>query len=254
MGKASYSPLGQWRNKVGGQVYRVDSGEQIITAYQPVVKNPRTAEQIENRTKFTTATRFIGGFKPFIDVMNPTGGRRAIRATLMKRVLGSMTSTAVSLRRQNGNLVINQTDTFNLILNQATQSGTDFTFTGTVVLADSVAADDFVDETLTVYIGVQCLNETGTVLTRQLLSVPVALSSSREFTFTISLAEVPAGVINGALVEVGGAGALTAEAWARFSRHNAIETTDETSSLTEYSLSNARVFSANVGRGVILTP
>lgn len=253
MGKASYSPLGQWRNKVGGQVYRIDSGEQIVSAYQPVVKNPRTEDQVANRNKFTSATRYLSGFKPFIDVMNPTGGRRALRATMMKRVMATMTGSTISQRRQNGNLVLNPTDKFDVVVAAATQSGNNYTFNGTINLASGVTASDFVDETVTVYMGVQYLNETGTVLAKDLLSVSVDISTTTEFTFTITLADLPSGVVMGALVEFGGIGVLTAEAWARFSRHNAIDTNDTTSSLNEYTAANARVFSPNIGRGVITT-
>lgn len=247
MGKASYSPLGQWRNKVGGQVYRIDAGEQIVSAYQPIVKNPRSEDQVENRTKFTSATRYIAGFKPFIDVMNPTGGRRALRATLMKKVMATMTGTSISQTLQNGNLVLIQTDKFAVTLNAATTSGDNFVFTGNVFLSAGVNAGDFVDEEVKVYMGVQQLNEQGSILVKELIDTTVTLSGTMEFSFTVSLDDLA----NGALVEVGGVGVLTADAWARFSRYNAIESNSSAGSTSVYSAANARIFTANVGRGVL---
>lgn len=55
MAKANYSPLSQWRGRTGGQVYRVRAGEQIVTAYQPSVSNPRTDAQLQQRAKLALA-------------------------------------------------------------------------------------------------------------------------------------------------------------------------------------------------------
>lgn len=52
MSKASHSPLGQWRGKTGGQVYRVRNGAQIISVYQPSVANPKSDAQLLQRTRF----------------------------------------------------------------------------------------------------------------------------------------------------------------------------------------------------------
>ena len=55
MGKASGSPLNPWRGRVGGQVYAVNGGEQIIRTYNPVVANPRTSLQQAQRAKVVLA-------------------------------------------------------------------------------------------------------------------------------------------------------------------------------------------------------
>ena len=55
MGKTSGSPLNPWRGRVGGQVYAVNGGEQIIRTYNPVVANPRTSLQQAQRAKVVLA-------------------------------------------------------------------------------------------------------------------------------------------------------------------------------------------------------
>lgn len=60
MGKASFSPLGQWSGKVGGQVYRVRNGEQVVSSYQPKVTNPRSAGQLMQRARFSLAAQISG--------------------------------------------------------------------------------------------------------------------------------------------------------------------------------------------------
>lgn len=55
MGKTKGSPLNPWRGRVGGQVYAVSGGEQIIRTYNPVVANPRTSLQQAQRAKVVLA-------------------------------------------------------------------------------------------------------------------------------------------------------------------------------------------------------
>lgn len=48
--------LGQYRGKMGGLVFRKGfNGQQIVQAYQPVVKNPRSDAQLMQRAKFNLA-------------------------------------------------------------------------------------------------------------------------------------------------------------------------------------------------------
>lgn len=58
MAKANFSPLGQWRGKSGGQVYRIRNGVQIVSNYQPQVSNPRSEGQLIQRAKFNLVTGF----------------------------------------------------------------------------------------------------------------------------------------------------------------------------------------------------
>lgn len=47
----STNGLGQFRGKLGGAVFAVSAGEQIVRQYQPQVANPRTAAQLSQRAK-----------------------------------------------------------------------------------------------------------------------------------------------------------------------------------------------------------
>lgn len=47
----STNGLGQFRGKLGGAVFVVNAGEQIVRQYQPQVANPRTAAQLTQRAK-----------------------------------------------------------------------------------------------------------------------------------------------------------------------------------------------------------
>lgn len=47
----STNGLGQFRGKLGGAVFAVNAGEQIVRQYQPQVANPRTAAQLTQRAK-----------------------------------------------------------------------------------------------------------------------------------------------------------------------------------------------------------
>lgn len=56
MGKAT-NGLGQFRGKVGAVVFRVNQGEQIVSAYQPQVRNPKSNLQTAQRNKFYLASQ-----------------------------------------------------------------------------------------------------------------------------------------------------------------------------------------------------
>ena len=55
MANTSFNPLGQWRGRVGGLVYKVVDGKQIITPYTGAPYNPRTEAQMQQRAKFALA-------------------------------------------------------------------------------------------------------------------------------------------------------------------------------------------------------
>lgn len=56
--------LGQFRGKVGGTVFTVSNGEQIVKAYQPVVANPRTVSQLRQRAKMNLAGKLSAVVRP----------------------------------------------------------------------------------------------------------------------------------------------------------------------------------------------
>lgn len=96
MSKATHSPLGQWRGRTGGQVYRVSRGEQIVSVYQPKVSNPRTAGQTAQRTRFNLMSR-LNSLTP-IELLRPFSATPATARSLFSKSLmrGITTSTAAS--------------------------------------------------------------------------------------------------------------------------------------------------------------
>lgn len=247
MGKASYSPLGQWRNKVGGQVYRVDNGEQIITAYQPVVKNPRTEEQQSVRTDFAAASKFIRNFRPWIYAVNPRGNKRMMRAYMMKQVLTGVANGLISVTSLNNKLVRAYLPVFDCQLDVITPSATNFVLTGTI--ANQMEDTDFVDGSVKVLIGVSQLDANGDLISNSLVEHEVSLQGNRAWTETIDFVD---GAM-GAVVEVAGVGTLTEEAWNRHYPNLFIDKRDaDTIGLNSiYSDATAKVFTTNQGRGTL---
>lgn len=54
---------GKARGKVGSIVYAVNAGQQIAREYQPVVANPSTAPQVENRSKLKLMSQLAAAYK-----------------------------------------------------------------------------------------------------------------------------------------------------------------------------------------------
>lgn len=52
--------------KVGDLVYRVQNGQQVIAAYNPHVKNPQTALQMQQRTKWLNVLAMYKVMKPYL--------------------------------------------------------------------------------------------------------------------------------------------------------------------------------------------
>lgn len=55
-----YGLNGVIRGRQGNNVFSVQNGTQVVKAYQPVVSNPRTSAQIEQRLKFSLAGKMSG--------------------------------------------------------------------------------------------------------------------------------------------------------------------------------------------------
>lgn len=67
MARQNHGPLSRAKGKLGGVVYQQYEGMQISREYQPVVKNPQTTKQTENRAKFKLSSQIVAQFK---DVLN----------------------------------------------------------------------------------------------------------------------------------------------------------------------------------------
>lgn len=89
--------LGQYRGKMGGLVFRKgDGGQQIISAYQPIVKNPRSDGQMSQRAKFNLGVQ-ITKQVPIEFIYSLGTSTRGRRAALLSSIVKS--STAI----RNGN-------------------------------------------------------------------------------------------------------------------------------------------------------
>lgn len=66
MARQNHGPLSRAKGKLGGVVYQQYEGMQIAREYQPVVKNPQTASQTENRAAFKLASQLLSQFKNVI--------------------------------------------------------------------------------------------------------------------------------------------------------------------------------------------
>ena len=67
MARQNHGPLSRAKGKLGGVVYQQYEGMQISREYQPVVKNPQTTKQVENRAKFKLSSQITA---QFFDVLN----------------------------------------------------------------------------------------------------------------------------------------------------------------------------------------
>ena len=66
MARQNHGPLSRAKGKLGGVVYQQYEGMQISREYQPVVKNPQTDKQTENRAKFKLSSQVVAQFKDVI--------------------------------------------------------------------------------------------------------------------------------------------------------------------------------------------
>lgn len=95
MSKASFSPLGQWRGKTGGQVYRVRNGEQIVASYQPSVANPRSEAQLIQRARFNLMTG-LNSITPIEVLRGFAGSKSQKRAAYSKALIPFITAEWVA--------------------------------------------------------------------------------------------------------------------------------------------------------------
>ena len=63
MARQNHGPLSRAKGKLGGVVYQQYEGMQVSREYQPVVKNPQSTKQTENRAKFKLSSQIVAQFK-----------------------------------------------------------------------------------------------------------------------------------------------------------------------------------------------
>lgn len=94
MGKAP-NGLGKFSGKVGGVVFAISNGEQIVRAYQPVVNNPKSGAQQLQRAKGNLVGR-LSAITPYQVLTGLGANRRARRSRFLQLALRAATSTPVS--------------------------------------------------------------------------------------------------------------------------------------------------------------
>ena len=77
--------LGQFSGRVGGVVYAVQAGRQVVRAYQPVVSNPKSASQCIQRAKGNLAGR-ISKIVPW-QILEGLGDNKFNRRSRLLRLL-----------------------------------------------------------------------------------------------------------------------------------------------------------------------
>lgn len=78
---------GYVRGRQGNNVFSVQNGTQVLKAYNPVVYNPRTTAQKEQRTKFSLAGK-ISSATPSEAIVGLVGNsRRGRRASFVKQII-----------------------------------------------------------------------------------------------------------------------------------------------------------------------
>lgn len=102
--------LGQYRGKMGGMVFRKgDNGMQVVSVYQPVVKNPRTDAQMLVRAKFNLATRVAKQVpQSFIYTLGSSARMRrgALISSIVKAATASKTNGTFVADINGANVVI----------------------------------------------------------------------------------------------------------------------------------------------------
>lgn len=84
MGKTAFNPLSQWRGRVGGQVYKVVNGKQVVVPYKPVEsKGQGTIAQMTTRARFALAGKYSKIVPP--EILRGFNGSKVDRRSLFVR-------------------------------------------------------------------------------------------------------------------------------------------------------------------------
>lgn len=125
-----YGIAGKGSGRLGSHVYAINGGEQIVRAYNPVVTNPSTNAQVEQRSKFKLLTLLAAAMASVIVI--PKRGTTSARNQFVSKNIGFadfVEDTAQveyeKLQITNGNAAIAainavRGDTPNFLLNMAT--------------------------------------------------------------------------------------------------------------------------------------
>ena len=111
MGKTDFNGLSQWTGRIGGLVFKVVNGKQVITSYKKEVFNPRTEAQMLNRAKFGLAG-MINKIVPKEVLVGMSSDRRSRRplftSNIVRHATVSVTDGTVTATLNAKDLVFSQ--------------------------------------------------------------------------------------------------------------------------------------------------
>lgn len=92
MARQNHGPLSRAKGKLGGVVYQQYEGMQISREYQPVVKNPQSDKQVENRAKFKLSSQIVAQFSEIFNtrLAKLSGYTRIRRGAAVNAIYGVM--------------------------------------------------------------------------------------------------------------------------------------------------------------------
>ena len=111
MGKTDFNGLSQWTGRIGGLVFKVVNGKQVIVPYKKEVLNPRTEAQMSHRAKFALAG-MINKIVPKEVLVGMSADRRKRRTLFTSNIVRhanvSVTDGAVTATLDANDLVFSQ--------------------------------------------------------------------------------------------------------------------------------------------------
>lgn len=108
----STNGLGQFRGKMGGVVFSVRNGQQIVRTYQPAVSNPKTTLQMLQRAKMNLVGQ-LSSIMPkevLIGLGNSAPARRArfLKLNLLKTTASITEGSTIRAKLANSDLVLSE--------------------------------------------------------------------------------------------------------------------------------------------------
>ena len=126
MANTSFNPLGQWRGRVGGLVYKVVDGKQIITPYTGAPYNPRTEAQMQQRAKFALAGMIskIVPAEALVGMSDQRSRRRPLFfSNIVRNATATVTASGITATLDAKNLVFSQGAAAPVVVGGVTASG-----------------------------------------------------------------------------------------------------------------------------------
>lgn len=111
MAHLPFNPLNQWRGRIGGLVYKVVDGKQIVVPYMGAPRNPRTAAQMTQRSKFALAG-MISKIVPAEILVGMRGQcsrrRRQFFSHIVRHATATVSTTGITASLDAADLVFSQ--------------------------------------------------------------------------------------------------------------------------------------------------